>query len=332
MIEKEIDNPHFFKISNGVLTRYSGPGGDITIPREVTVIGRHAFYHQFSLTSVTIPDTVTCIGEDAFAHCRNLERVTIPDSVTAIGSQAFFCCEKLSDLKIPDSVVCIGPAAFMNCFSLAGPDGFFVFRGVLYCYRGPGGVVKVPDGVTELSPGAFYRNIDLTGIEIPDSVVSIGEEAFHLCHRLRSIMLGANCVGKGSAYPGVDVNHWLYACFQSNAATAQALFFPQIPLSDLLEPYRYPATVGFAMAMEAGEVLDPELIEANHTSIRKSGQFLYRTMLANPPLLRYMVRQELLPSEDVPELLEQVTDPMIRAMLLERCTGTPPQDGTDFDL
>ena len=322
----------FFRIDNGVLIRYAGPGGDLVIPREVTIIGRHAFYHNYSVTSVTIPDTVTGIGEDAFAHCRNLERVIIPDSVTAIGAQAFFGCENLSRLEIPDSVVCIGSGAFRNCYSLANHGDFFIFRDVLHCYRGSDSLVRVPDGVKEIAPGAFYRNLSITSVEIPDSVISIGEESFHLCQRLRSVTFGANCVGKSSACPDHAVNFWLYSCFQSNAAAAQALFFPHIPLHDLLEPYRYPAAVGFAAAMEYGITVSPELEEANLASIRKSGRFLYHTMLRNPPLLRFMVRRELLPPEDVPELLAETTDPMIRAMLLERCIGSLPQDPTDFDL
>ena len=43
-----------FIIENGVLTKYVGPGGDVTIPEGVTSIGDNAFYgcksHRINLT------------------------------------------------------------------------------------------------------------------------------------------------------------------------------------------------------------------------------------------------------------------------------------------
>ena len=57
---------------------------------KVTSIGKEAFYHCSSLTSVTIPEGVTSIGDGAFEYC-GLTSVTIPSSVTSIGSGAFSC-------------------------------------------------------------------------------------------------------------------------------------------------------------------------------------------------------------------------------------------------
>jgi len=67
-----------FLISNGVLLKYLGAGGKVTIPNDVTKIGDEAF-HSTSLTGVTIPSGVTSIGDGAFAFCDNLTGVTIPD-------------------------------------------------------------------------------------------------------------------------------------------------------------------------------------------------------------------------------------------------------------
>ena len=75
-------NAKDFDIQNGVLKKYRGKGGDVTIPDGVTSIGEKAFGLCASLTSVTIPDSVTSIGENAFALCASLTSVTIPGRAT----------------------------------------------------------------------------------------------------------------------------------------------------------------------------------------------------------------------------------------------------------
>ena len=48
-----------FEIENGVLKRYTGPGGDVVIPDGVTSIGDQAFYLCGKMTSVTSPNSVS---------------------------------------------------------------------------------------------------------------------------------------------------------------------------------------------------------------------------------------------------------------------------------
>lgn len=53
---------------SGVLTKYTGSGGNVVVPSGVKSIGSNAFFACTKLTSVTIPAGVTSIGSDAF--CR----------------------------------------------------------------------------------------------------------------------------------------------------------------------------------------------------------------------------------------------------------------------
>ena len=73
-----------FIIEDGVLTGYTGPGGDIVIPKGVTSIGNYAFEGS-GLKSVVIPASVTSIGDYAFYECNSMTSVSIPKSVTSIG-------------------------------------------------------------------------------------------------------------------------------------------------------------------------------------------------------------------------------------------------------
>ena len=93
-----------FVIKNGVLQKYKGPGGDVTIPEGVTEIGSSAFKGCTGLTSVTIQEGVTEIGDGAFYGCTGLTSVTIPAGVTEISGGAFEDCTGLTSIALPRSI------------------------------------------------------------------------------------------------------------------------------------------------------------------------------------------------------------------------------------
>lgn len=104
-----------FVIENGILKKYTGPGGDVVIPEGVTAIGDFAFSERKDLTAVTIPGTVTSIGALSFSCCEGLTSVTIPENVTSIGSYAFSQCRNLTRVMLPGSLTKIEQDAFPYC-------------------------------------------------------------------------------------------------------------------------------------------------------------------------------------------------------------------------
>ena len=90
----------------------------ITIPENITSIGRCAFSGCDSLTSITIPDSVTSIGPSAFENCSGLTSIVIPDSVTSIDHWAFQYCTGLTSATIGNGVKSISRYAFWDCASL----------------------------------------------------------------------------------------------------------------------------------------------------------------------------------------------------------------------
>ena len=130
-----------------------------SIPSTVTQIKRAAFANT-DLAAVTIPEGVTVISGDAFMGCENLFSVTIKGNVTDIGFSAFEGCS-FTSIELPSTVTYIGHWAFANNPNLKS--------------------ISITNGVETIESGTFNKCTSLTSVDIPESVTSIGSQAFSYC-------------------------------------------------------------------------------------------------------------------------------------------------------
>ena len=238
--------------------------GSLTIPENVTSIGKRAFSGCSNLVSVTLSTSMIRIEESVFSGCSSLANVTIPDSVTSIGRGAFSDCSRLTNITIPDSVTSIETNAFSRCNSLTSVTIPSSVTSIVHAFSGknltsiivsPNNSVydsrnncnaiietksnvlingckdtAIPNSVTSLGMFAFAGCSGLTSITIPDGVTSIGLGAFQDCDSLMSVTIPAS-VTKLNNMVFTGSNCLTRVAFLGNAPTSYYQAFDDCPSS-----------------------------------------------------------------------------------------------------
>lgn len=203
--------------------------GDIVIPKtvdgyQVTAVGEYAFSQCEELTSVKLPNSIETIRIFAFEGCPKLTKVNLPEGLLYIDDCAFYLDSLLTDVKFPETLIHIGSRAFENCTSItsvripksvnsilqnpfvncSGIKTIVVDKDNKYydSYNGSNVIVDksnnklltgcqssvIPDGVTRIEEWAF-ANSGIKSVVIPNSVKTIGRNAFLACRELTDVKL-----------------------------------------------------------------------------------------------------------------------------------------------
>ena len=174
--------------------------GDLIIPSKVydgddeyTVVelGAYAFSDCRDLKSVVIPETVHTIGSEAFSGC-GLKSIIIPRTVRSVRNDSFDDCSSLIKSAFPSHI----NNPFKNGAIVMYSDDATVENGYIWSedktalYFVPfdiTGEFEIPNSVKSIGYNAFYGCSDMTKVTIPNSVTEIGESAFENCSGLTSI-------------------------------------------------------------------------------------------------------------------------------------------------
>ena len=218
--------PNSVTFIGGSAFEYCSGLTSVTIPNSVTTIGDGAFEDCSGLTSVIIlPDSVTYFGTEVFNNCSSLTSIvwnikncadfssqtegpfydilsqitsfTFGESVQHIPARLCYGMSKLLSVTIPNSVASIGKYAFLSCSSLTsvtltaisvedfcnGQVNNLLYKAGVHCNR----QIQI-DGK------------DIVEITIPNSVTSIGDNAFYKCSGLTSVVWNIKKCADFSSY------------------------------------------------------------------------------------------------------------------------------------
>ncbi len=141
--------------------------------------------------------------------------ITIPASMEEIGESAFDCCYKLFEVYNFSSLN-IAKGDWRNGYvgyyardiyttysaqsKLSSVDGFTMYddgtERILLGYTGTESDITLPDSSEEeyysVYEYAFYKRLDITGVTIPSSVLSMGQMAFYGCASIEYVTFSDN--------------------------------------------------------------------------------------------------------------------------------------------
>lgn len=186
----------------------------LNIPESIIKIGKDAFKDCKKIKNISLPESVedisgafagsyiesiklnskiTSIRTGTFNECKQLSSIILPEGFKTIESDAFCGCENLYCIDFPGSLLSISANAFRGCNvshityassqTSVAKNAFDINR-----IRS----IKFSDSFDRITAEAFMNYKQLEYVELGENLISIGEDAFNGCHKLKKI----NCPRK----------------------------------------------------------------------------------------------------------------------------------------
>ena len=193
--------------------------------------GPDATYYIFSDGNLLISGTGAMYDYNCFTHApwyeyrESINRIIISNGITQLGASAFIGMKYVTELTIPitvNSVVSDVNPAFAGCYRIAkicflmGKDGngfdYTAYEGSNAWYQNTPWYesrenlkeIEFSYGTTHIGSDAF-RDLNITSLEIPDTVTSLGCHSFYNCAKLTELTIPVSLNSYGNEnYPAFE--------------------------------------------------------------------------------------------------------------------------------
>jgi len=202
---------------------------ELLITEGVQTIGDRAFYEN-RLKNLTLPSTITSIGESAFScYSSNLQSIVCNTVIPPVlGDNAFGSSVK--DIKVPLSSIAAYRQAegWKNFTNYYGGD--VVNNGITYRIDDNSATITAAEAtlteanipssvefegnqypVIKINDEVFFGNANLIVVTLPESLTTLGREAFSFCKSLRAVKIPSGV----TAIPG----RCFYGCSSLESVT-----------------------------------------------------------------------------------------------------------------
>ena len=154
---------------------------EITIPDSVTEIGKSAFY---GTQLIETQDGVEYVGKWVVGSDKDITSAEIKDGTKGIACSAFLSRNNLATISIPDSVTNIGENAFYETQLMENQDGINYVGKWAVGYDEDITSAEIREGTIGIADCAFLICNNISGITIPEGLMYIGNSAFDGCDNI----------------------------------------------------------------------------------------------------------------------------------------------------
>ena len=153
---------------------------EITIPDSVIKIGENAFY---TTKVIENQDGVEYVGKWVVGSDKDITSAEIKDGTKGIACSAFLSRNSLATISIPDSVTNVGENAFYETQLMENQDGINYVGKWVVGYDEDITSAEIREGTIGIANCAFVIS-DISGITIPEGLMYIGNSAFDGCDNI----------------------------------------------------------------------------------------------------------------------------------------------------